>query len=86
MLFRSQKVVWDSLGELLRKAGDIRPKDAPASLPQGRPAITVDAAIEGIRDRLACDAKRKTERTQQALTGLQAKRLVTIDEGYVWVT
>jgi len=82
----NQKVVWDSLGELLRKAGDIRPKDAPASLPQGRPAITVDAAIEGIRDRLACDAKRKTERTQQALTGLQAKRLVTIDEGYVWVT
>lgn len=82
----NQKVVWDALGELLRKAGDIRPKDAPASLPQGRPTITVDAAIESIRDRLACDAKRKTERTQQALTGLQAKRLVTIDGGYVWVT
>lgn len=82
----NQKVVWDALGELLRQAGDIRPKDAPASLPQGRPTVTVDAAIAGIRDRLACDAKRKTERTQQALTGLQAKRLVTIDGSYVWLT
>ncbi|MDP2822727.1 MAG: AAA family ATPase [Sulfuritalea sp.] len=82
----NQKVVWDALGELLRQAGDVRPKDAPASLPSGRPAVTVDAAIESIRDRLACDAKRKTERTQQALTGLQAKRLITIDGGYVWVT
>lgn len=82
----NQKVVWDALGELLRQAGDTRPKDAPASLPQGRPAVTVDAAIAGIRERLACDAKRKTERTQQALTGLQAKRLITIDQGYVWVS
>jgi KaiC/GvpD/RAD55 family RecA-like ATPase len=80
----NQRVVWDALGELLRQAGDARPNDAPPSLPQGRPAITMDAAIAGIRDRLACDAKRKTERTQQALTGLQAKQLVTIDGGYVW--
>lgn len=78
------RVVWDALGELLRQAGDARPNDAPASLPQGRPAVTMDAAIAGIRDRLACDAKRKTERTRQALTGLQAKQLVTIDGGYVW--
>ena len=80
----NQLVVWDALGELLKKAGDARPNDAPASLPPGRPAVTMDAAIAGIRDRLACDPKRKTERTQQALTGLQAKRLVTIDGGYVW--
>lgn len=80
----NQRVVWAALGEMLRQAGDTRPNDAPASLPQGRPAVTMDAAIAGIRDRLACDAKRKTERTQQALTGLQAKQLVTIDGGYVW--
>ncbi|MDP1610089.1 MAG: AAA family ATPase [Sulfuritalea sp.] len=81
----NQKIVWDALGVVLREAGDVRPKDAPASLPQGRPAATVDDAIAGIRDRLACDAKRRTERTQQALTGLQAKGLITIDGGYVWV-
>jgi putative DNA primase/helicase len=82
----NQKVVWDALGVVLREAGDIRPKDAPASLPSGRPAVTVDAAIASIREKLACDSKRKTERTQQALTGLQTKGLVTIDGGHVWLT
>jgi len=82
----NQKVVWDALGVVLREAGSIRPTDAPQSLPAGRPTVTVDAAIESLRGKLACDAKRKTERTQQALTGLQAKRLITIDQGYVWVT
>lgn len=82
----NQKVVWDALGAVLREAGNIRPMDAPQSLPAGRPTATVDTAIASIREKLACDAKRKTERAQQALTGLQAKRLITIDQGYVWVT
>lgn len=81
----NQRVIWDALGELLRQAGDMRPKDAPDSLPVGRPTVTLEAAIDRIRERLACDPKRKTERTQQALTGLQAKRLIVIDGGYVWM-
>lgn len=81
----NMRVVWDALGDLLRKAGDSRPKDAPASLPTGRPAVRLDDAIEHLRERLACDAKRKTERTQQALTGLQAKGLIVIDGGLVWI-
>jgi putative DNA primase/helicase len=80
----NMRVIWDALGELLRQAGDARPPDAPARLPLGRPAVTLDAAMEGTRERLACDAKRRTERTQQALTGLQAKGLIVIDGGYVW--
>ncbi len=80
----NMRVIWDALGELLRQVGDARPKDAPDRLPLGRPAVTLDAAIEGTRDRLACDAKRRTERAQQALTGLQAKGLILIDGGYVW--
>lgn len=80
----NMQVIWDALGELLRKAGDVRPMDAPDRLPQGRPAVTLDTAIEGTRERLACDAKRRTERAQQALTGLQAKGLILIDGGYVW--
>jgi hypothetical protein len=80
----NMRVIWDALGELLRQAGDVRPIDAPDRLPLGRPAVTLDAAIEGTRERLACDAKRRTERAQQALTGLQAKGLILIDGGYVW--
>jgi putative DNA primase/helicase len=80
----NMRVVWDALGELLRLAGDGRPNDAPERLPLGRPAVTLDSAIEGTRERLACDPKRRTERVQQALTGLQAKGLILIDGGYVW--
>lgn len=80
----NQRVVWDALGELLRQAGDARPKDAPARLPFGRPAIPLERAIEALRDRLVCEPKRKTERVQQALTALQARGLLVIDGGYVW--
>ncbi len=80
----NQRVVWDALGEILRRTGDSRPKDAPDRLPFGRPAVTIERAIEGLRERLAVDPKRKTERAQQALTGLQAKGLIVIDGGYVW--
>lgn len=80
----NMRVIWDALGELLRQAGDARPIDAPDRLPHGRPAVTLDAAIEGTRERLACDTKRRTERAQQALTGLQTKGLILIDGGYVW--
>jgi hypothetical protein len=82
----NQRVVWDALGELLRKAGPMRPKGAPDSLPPGRPAVALDAAVDALRERLAVDPKRKTERAQQALTGLQAKGLISIDGGFVWVT
>jgi putative DNA primase/helicase len=81
----NQRIAWDVLGEVLRKAGDVRPKDAPVSLPTGRPVVTLDDALAAIRDRLACDAKRKQERAQQALTGLQAKGLVRVEGSYVWV-
>jgi putative DNA primase/helicase len=81
----SMRVAWDALGELLRDAGDHRPKDAPERLPFGRPTVKVEIAVEKVRDRLTCDAKRKTERAQQALTGLHTKGLVLIDGGYVWI-
>lgn len=81
----NQRVAWDALGEMLRQAGDARPKDAPDTLPLNRPAVTLEAAVDRIRERLTCDAKRKTERAQQALTGLQAKGLIAVDRGFVWV-
>jgi putative DNA primase/helicase len=81
----NQRIAWDALGEMLRQAGDARPKDAPDTLPMNRPAVTLDAAVDRVRDRLACDPKRKTERAQQALTGLQTKGLIVVDRGFVWV-
>ena len=81
----NQAVVWNALGEILRRAGEARPKDAPDRLPFGKAAVTLERAIAGLRERLAVDPKRRTERAQQALTGLQAKGLIAIDGGYVWI-
>lgn len=82
----NQRIAWDALGEMLRQAGDLRPKDAPDTLPLNRPAVTLDAAIDRIREQLVeVESKRKTERAKDALTGLQAKGLIAVDRGFVWV-
>lgn len=81
----NMRVIWDALGELLRDAGDRRPPNAPERLPHGRPAVDLNDAISILRERLTCEGKRKTERAQQAFTGLQAKGLIAIDGGYVWI-
>lgn len=84
----NQRIAWNVLGELLRKAGDVRSKDAPDSLPQGRPAVTVDMAVDAILDRLSdttdIDPKRRKERAKKALTDLHAKAVIRIEAGFVW--
>lgn len=81
----NQRVAWDVVGEICRKAGDMRPQDAPERLPYGNPAVQLETALEAVGARLVCELKRKRERAQQALTGLQARGLIEIDGGYLWV-
>jgi KaiC/GvpD/RAD55 family RecA-like ATPase len=82
----NQRIAWDALGELLRKAGDARPKDAPDSLPVGRPSVTVESAVATIENRLAdIEPKRRKERAKKALTDLHAKHVIRIDVGLVWI-
>jgi hypothetical protein len=80
----NQRVVWDKLGDMLHAAGIDRPEGAPKSLPLKRPAIPLELVIEALRECLACDPKRKTERVHQALTGLQSRGLIVIEGGFVW--
>jgi len=79
----NQRIIWDGLGELLRKATDYH-GSAPPECPPGRPAILIEVAIEELRDRLTCDIKRKTERTRQALTGLINSGLIVSRGGWIW--
>lgn len=82
----NQRIAWDALGELLRKAGDGRPKDAPDSLPVGRPSVTVESAVATTENRLVdIEPKRRKERAKKALTDLHAKHLIRIDGGLVWI-
>ena len=81
----NQGLAWAVLVEKLRQVSVTRPPDAPSTLPQGCAALPLTFAIEAIRERLACDPKRKTERAQQALNGLQARGLIRVDRDYVWI-
>lgn len=81
----NQKVVWDALGELFRKCDPfIIPAGAPENLPQGRPCITLEAAIDISRTRLICEPKRQTERAQAAINGLVTKGLLCHESGFLW--
>lgn len=81
----NQAVAWNVLVERLQHGNITRPPDAPDTLPPGRPALPLDRAIEATRERLVCEPKRKTERAQQALNGLQARGLIRVDRGHVWI-
>jgi hypothetical protein len=80
----NQKVVWDCLGEIFRKAGEVRPEGAPATLPAGRPCITLEAAVAHARTKLICEPKRQTERAQMAIRGLCDRGLLVHEGGYLW--
>lgn len=80
----NQRAVWDALGEVFRKAGNVKPKGAPDTLPQGKPCITLEAAIDKTRARLVCDPKRQTERAQAAIRGLIDRELLCHEAGFVW--
>jgi len=80
----NQRTVWDALGEIFRKAGNVKPEGAPDTLPQGRPCITLEAAIDKTRSRLVCDPKRQTERTQAAIRGLVERGLLQHEAGFLW--
>lgn len=80
----NQRTVWDALGEIFRKAGNARPDGAPDTLPQGRPCLALEAAIEQTRTRLVCDPKRQTERTQAAIRGLVERGLLQHEAGFLW--
>lgn len=80
----NQRAVWDALEEIFRNADTVRPEPAPDSLPQGKPCISIESAIEKTRTRLVCEPKRQTERAQAAISGLVNRGLLCFDSGFLW--
>jgi len=80
----NQRVAWDRIGELLREVGEVRPAGAPMAVPPGRPAVTLDAAADGVGTRLVCEPKRRRERAIQAIRGLVGRGLLRHAEGWIW--
>lgn len=80
----NQRAIWDGLGELFRKAGVVKPEGAPDTVPEGRPCILLEAAIDQTRTRLVCEPKRQTERTRAAIQGLIDRGLLLHEGGFLW--
>lgn len=78
----NQKIIWNALGEMMRNATTFGQNGAP----EGKPCVQVEDVIEATRGRLPCDPKRQTERTRAAVTGLVAKGLCEIRNGWLWLT
>jgi len=77
----NQKVVFDALGELLRKSATF----GCAGSPPVRPCVQLESAVAAIAPRLTCEPKRQKERVRAALTGLNASGVVTCREGWLWL-
>ena len=80
----NQRIAWDVLGPMLRAAGTARPEGIPASVPVGRPVVTMDAALDAIGPRLVVPGKRRRERAAQALQGLCGRGLLCHEDGWLW--
>lgn len=77
----NQRIVYDALGPLFRASGAFGRGGAPMH----RPCLTLDEAIAGTRERLAVEAKRRSERARQAITGLIATGVLGSNEGWLWL-
>lgn len=77
----NQRIVYDALAAHFRDSGKFGKADAPPS----RPCLEIEDAIERVKDRLACEPKRRRERVQQAITGMVASRVLGCSEGWIWL-
>ena len=78
----NQQVIWDAMPAVLKKASR---ESAPECVPAGTPCMSVEAAIAALRDKLPCEEKRRSERTQAALMGLRNRGLMHVDGGWLWL-
>lgn len=79
---RNQKIIFDALGPLFREST----RRGMAGAPQVRPCLDLENAIVKTRDRLTCEADRRTERARQAITGLVSGGILSHNEGWIWIT
>jgi hypothetical protein len=77
----NQKIVYDGLCPLFRASKAWGRAGAPAT----RPCLTLEDAVEGTKERLAVEPKRRRERALQAITGLIASRVLGSNEGWLWL-
>lgn len=77
----NQKIVYDALGPLLKASRTY----GCAGAPPLRTCIKLEEAIEGTKERLTVEPKRRSERARQAITALAASGVLVVNEGWLWL-
>ncbi|MDI1278513.1 AAA family ATPase [Methylobacter sp.] len=75
----NQKIIFEALQDIFNRV------DFNQAGGEGVKKIKLDDAIEKTRGRLVCDAKRQTERTQAAISGLVARGLLKFEDDWLWM-
>lgn len=77
----NQRIVLDALRPLFTQSRHF----GRASAPPMRPCLPLDEAIDATQGRLTVEAKRRRERAREAITGLVARGVLGLDEGWLWL-
>ena len=78
----TQKIVYDALGPVLRKAEVFGKGGAPA----GRPCVELETAILICADRLTCRADQRQYQARRAITAMVGNGIFQMGEGWLWQT
>ncbi|MBF6990934.1 AAA family ATPase [Cupriavidus sp. IK-TO18] len=76
----NQRLALNALAEPLRQARDFGKGDAPP----GFPCLELEAAVLMVADSLTCEPKRQKERAREAITGLVARGVYGVKDGWLW--
>lgn len=78
---KTQRIVYEALGELLRASKNFGRAGAPAS----RPCVQVEAAVPAIGERLACRPDQRQYQVRRAITAMSGEReIYQVREGWIW--
>lgn len=78
----NQRLILDALRPLFKASHDFGKGGGPSV----RPCLELEAVLPKLRDSLAVEPDRKTERTRQAITGLVSRGVLGLGEGWIWLT
>ncbi|MGS0756449.1 AAA family ATPase [Roseateles sp. GG27B] len=77
----NQRLVWEALNPLFKQGRTGKPGAPPI-----RPCIELEAAVAAGAAGLTCATDRRATRTREAITGLVARGLLGLHDGWLWLT
>jgi len=75
----NQRVILDALRPMFKDGQTGKPGAPPL-----RPCIELEAAVTAAATRLTCETARRVSRSREAITGLVARGVLGLHEGWLW--